>query len=136
MPVGLLLVGIIVDGGRILAFDEDPQRGSAFAMFASVDISRSRAVLATAGDEREITLTIPDDLNDAREGVIAVPSEERIRRLADQLVQVAWEVEDGTASPGGTVTFDAVRVEVVAVEADGRRLTRRVLAEAEAGAVP
>lgn len=47
VPVLLLVVGIALHGVRILAHDEDPQRGTAFATFATVDIGATRQVLIT-----------------------------------------------------------------------------------------
>ena len=129
----MLLVGIAVHGYRIEAHDEDPQRGSAFAMFATVDIGATRRVVATAPGDEPIALQIPGELDDERAALADAPSDQAARQFADLLRSLTWDVEGRAATVGGGTTLDTVRVEVVALDADGRTLSTRVLADGVVG---
>lgn len=133
LPVALLILVIAVHGVRIEAYDEDPQRGSAFAMFATVDIGVTRRVLATVPGDTAISLDIPDGLEDLRTQLADAPSDDSARRLAHRLLERTWEVEDQTATVGGTTMFDKVRVQVVGLDAEGRTVSRQVLADVVVG---
>ena len=129
LPVGLLLAAIVVQGVRIEQYNADPQRGSAFAMFSTVDIGATRRVIATAPGDPTIRLEIPAHLEKMRLRLRDVPSEEVTRKLAILLLESRWEVEGDTATVGGVEAFDEVRVEVVGLEADGGVLSRQIFAD-------
>jgi hypothetical protein len=129
LPVALLLTGIAIHGVRIIAFDEDPQRGSAFAMFASVDLGSTREVRVSAPGDSPVNLEIPHSLDEQRKRLADVPTDDSARRFARLVLDLTWEVDGHTAMVGGDMTFDQVRVEVVGFDAEGRTLTTRVLTD-------
>ena len=133
MPVALLVLGIAVHGVRIEAFHEDPQRGTAFAMFATVDIGANRRVVATAPGDPTIVLALPDTLGATSERLTDSPSDDSARELAERLLEQTWEVDDDTATIGGDTTFDQVRVQVVGPDADGRTVSRQVFTDVVVG---
>lgn len=134
LPVALLLTGISVHGALIVDRDEDPQRGSAFAMFGTVDIGATRRVRATTPGEPAVVLTIPAELEDLRVGLVDSPTDDSARRFAERLLRLEWQVSGAAATVGDGVTFDTVRVEVLGLDADGRTFSRQVLADAVAEA--
>jgi len=132
VPVGLLVLGIAVQGVRIVALQDDPQQGTAFAMFATVDIGTNRRVVATVPGDPDIRLEIPPALEERRDRLADTPTDAAASELAAMLLDQTWTVEGETAtaadgSAGDEV--DAVRVQVVGLEADGRTITRQVLAD-------
>lgn len=129
----MLILVIAVHGTRIEVYDEDPQRGSAFAMFATVDIGATRRVLATVPGDTAITLEIPDDLEGLRTQLADAPSHDSARTLANRLLERTWEVDGQSATVEGDATFEQVRVRVVGLEAEGRTLSRRVLTDVVVG---
>ena len=133
LPVALLLAGIAFHGIKILAFDDDPQRGSAFAMFASVDIGATRRVLATTTDGTVVDLEIPSTLAEQSLRLADSPSDESARELAAKLVELTWKVTGRTAVVGAGVKFEHVRVQVVGLEAEGRTIVRQVLTDVVTG---
>jgi hypothetical protein len=116
LPTALLVGGIAVSGFRIVAYDDDPQRSTAFAMFATVDIAANRRVLVTVPDKPTVLLEIPDDLQDERRQLQVVPTEEEARHFAALLQDADPELTD-------------VRVQVVGPDTDGRTITRHVLVD-------
>ena len=129
LPVGLLLAAIVVHAVRIEQYDADPQRGSAFAMFSTVDIAATRRVIATVPGDPTIRLEIPAHLEKVGLRLRDAPSEDVTRELAILLLESRWEVEGDTAKAGGTEAFDEVRVEVVGLESDGRVLSRQIFSD-------
>lgn len=115
LPLGLLLVGIAVHGVRIETTGEDPQSGSAFAMFATIDVTATRRVLVAGPDLRPLEL--PDALTEQAARLADAPSVAGAQRLADAL---------------RAHTRDEVHVTVVGLDADGWTMTRRTLAAATA----
>lgn len=133
LPVALLVLAIAAHGIRIEAHDQDPQRGSAFAMFATIDIGATRRVLATVPGDAAISLEIPDAMKEASARVADAPSDDSARELAKLLLEQTWVVEGRTAMVGGDVEVDQVRVQVVGLEAEGRTLSRQVFADVVVG---
>ncbi len=129
LPVALLIAGIAVHGFRIEAYDEDPQRGSGFAMFATADVGSTRTVLATVPGDTSIVLDIPDALEEQRARLAETPADDSARRLATLLLERTWEVDGRTATVGGGAAFDRVRVRVVGLDAEGRTVSRRVFTD-------
>lgn len=129
LPVALLLTGIAIHGVRIVAFDEDPQRGSAFAMFASVDIGATREVRVSEPGDPPVILEIPGSLEEQRKRLADAPTDASAREFARLILDLTWEVDHGTATAGGDATFDQVRVEVIGFSAAGRTMTARVLTD-------
>ena len=134
--MSLLVLAIAVYGFRIEVVNADPQRGSAFAMFATVDIGATRRVIATAPGETAITLAIPDELSQVRERVLDAPTDGSARMLATLLLERSWLVEGDTAVVGDGVSFEQLQVQVVGLEAEGRTLYRQVLADVVVDAEP
>lgn len=132
VPVALLLGSIAFHGYQVVAHEDDPQRGGAFAMFATVDIGAIRKVLATAEDG-SVVLELPPSLQQRAAALRDRPSEEAATRLASELQMLSWSVRDGTATVGGTDTFTGVRLQVVGLETDGRSFARRVIVDVVAG---
>jgi hypothetical protein len=132
----LLVLAITVHGARIVAQDASPQAGSAFAMFATMDVAGTRRVVATtaaAGGEPAVALSIPEDLTQQRARLVRAPSEEAAARLAEDLLARRWMIADDTAEVDADgVHLDQVRVAVVGLEREGRVLTRRLITEHEA----
>ena len=116
LPVALFVGGIAVSGFRIVAFEDDPQRSTAFAMFATVDIASNRRVLVTVPSAPDVLLEIPEGLQDERRHLQVLPTDEEARRFAALLQE---------ADPDLT----AVRVQVVGPDTDGRAITRQVLVD-------
>lgn len=129
LPVGLLLIGIAIHGVRIVAFDEDPQRGSAFAMFASIDLGATREVRVTRPGDPPLILEIPDSLEEQRKRLADAPTDVSARRFATLVLGLTWKVTNNAAAEGGDAIFDQVRVEVVGFDAEGKTLTTRVLTD-------
>ena len=129
LPVVLLLLGIAIHGYRILAHDVDPQRGSAFAMFSTVDIGATRRVLATVPGDPPTSLEIPAVLEEERSRLADAPSDEPARRLATLLSEMTWEKSGRTATVGDDVEFDHVRVQVVGFDVEGRTVSRRTVTD-------
>lgn len=129
LPVALLLTGIAIHGVRVVAFDEDPQRGSAFAMFASVDIGATREVRVSEPGDPPVILDIPDTLEEERQRLADSPTDASARNFAALVLDLTWEVDHDTATVGGDATFDQVRVEVVGFDAAGRTITTHVLTD-------
>jgi len=134
LPVVLLLSVIAFHGFRVVAENDDPQRGGAFAMFSTIDIGATRKVVATAEDGA-VLLELPGSLDDERAALLDRPTEEATTRFAEAVLDLRWTVEDGRASatPRGLQTFDSIRVLVVGFDADGRTISRQVLADVAAG---
>ena len=116
LPVALLVGGIAVSGVRIVVYEDDPQRSTAFAMFATVDIAANRRVLVTVPDQPTVLLDVPDSLQDERRQLQVVPTEEEARHFAALL-------QDADPDLG------SVRVQVVGLDTDGRTTTRQVLVD-------
>lgn len=129
LPVALLLLGIAVHGVQIVAFDNDPQRGSAFAMFATIDVGATRSVQATVPGEVAVALDLPDSVQGRVSSLVDSPSDEAARDLADELRSMTWTVTGATASVGDDTQFDQVRVQVVGLGAEGRTIVRQVLVD-------
>ncbi len=129
LPLVLLSLGIAVHGFRVIAHHEDPQRGTAFAMFATIDIGANRRVVATSPGDPAIVLDIPGSLEAATQRLADTPNEAAARRLASQLLALTWTVEGHTATAGGAVAFDQVRVQVVGLGAEGRTVSRMVVTD-------
>lgn len=133
LPVVLLILGIAVHGVRIEAYNEDPQRGSAFAMFATVDIGATRRVLVTVPDDTAIRLVIPDTMEELSTKLADAPSDDSARRLANLLLELTWELDGQTATVGEEARFDQLRVRVVGLDAQGRTMSRQVLTDVVVG---
>jgi len=127
LPVALLLTAIAIHGVRIVAFDEDPQRGSAFAMFASVDIGATREVRVSVPADRQIIVEIPDGLEGDRSSLADAPTDAAARSFGRLVLDLTWQVDGDAATVGGDATFDQVRVEVVGFYAVGRTVSTHVL---------
>ncbi|GAA5137225.1 hypothetical protein GCM10023339_77240 [Alloalcanivorax gelatiniphagus] len=130
LPVALLLAVIAFHGYQVVVLEDDPQRGGAFAMFATIDIGATRKVLATAEDG-SVVLDLPASLDAERRALLDRPTEEATTRFAEVVLDLTWDVEDGraTATADGPQVFDSVRVQVVGFDADGRTISRRVLTD-------
>jgi hypothetical protein len=115
LPVALLAVGIAVSGLRIVAHDDDPQRSTAFAMFARVDIAANRRVLVTSGKS---AVEIPTHLLEERRELQVVPTDDEAREFADLLL-------------ADDPDLDAVRVQVVGLDTDGTTIVRQELADVD-----
>jgi hypothetical protein len=134
VPV-VLLVGLIAfHGYQVVALEDDPQRGGAFAMFATIDVGATRKVIATDG-EGTTELELPDSLDGQRTAALDRPTEDAVTDLAEAVLGLSWTVEGAraTASPDGEVQFDEVRLQVVGFAADGRTITRRVITDIVVG---
>ena len=132
VPAGLLLCSVAGHGYQIVAHEDDPQRSGAFAMFATVDIGATRKIIATSPDG-DVLLDIPESLHERTEDLLDHPSEESAARLADDLRELSWTVVDGSATAGGSTSFEGVRLQVVGLDADGRILDRQVLIDVVTG---
>src|SRR5690606_8633447 len=119
LPVTLLLLGIMVHAVQIEVLDEDPQRGSAFAMFATVDVGASRRVVATSPGASTLRLWVPEGLREHRGTRAEPPSDTTARQLAAELLSRRWDVEGDAASAGSGDMLEGVRVEVVGLHATG-----------------
>jgi hypothetical protein len=134
LPI-VLLVGLIAfHGYQVVALDDDPQRGGAFAMFATIDVGATRKVIATGG-EGSTELELPDSLDGQRTAALDRPTEDAVTELAEAVLGLSWTVNGGraTATPDGEVRFDEVRLQVVGFVADGRTITRRVITDIVVG---
>ncbi len=135
LPVALLVSAIAFHGFLIVAREDDPQRSGAFAMFATIDVGATRKVVATTKDGT-VTLDIPASLDQPHAALLDTPSESSAKRLASLLRGLTWDVSDGTATEGGAVALDDVRLQVVGLDADGRTIVRQVLVDVEVGPQP
>ncbi len=135
VPVALLVGLIAFHGYQVIALEDDPQRGGAFAMFATIDVGATRKVIATDG-EGSIELELPDALDGKRTAALDRPTADAVTDLAEAVLGLSWTVKDGraTATPDGEVRFDEVRLQVVGFDADGRTITRRVITDIVVGA--
>jgi hypothetical protein len=144
LPVAMLLLAITVHGVRIVTIEDDPQRGSAFAMFATVDIGATRRVVATVPPvtpgRPEVTLEIPDSLESDRAALAERPTDDAAREVAALLLDLDWEVDAGSGSvapePGTddqslepAAPVDRVRIQVVGLDADGTTISRQVFTD-------
>lgn len=131
LPLGLLVLGVAWHGFLIEAKDHDPQRGTAFAMFATIDIGATRRVEIEAGlpQDSPVDLVLPESLAEQKRRLAASPSEEAAQRLAVHLLDRAWEVEGRTASVGGDTRFDQLRLTVIGLRADGDNVSRHIFAD-------
>lgn len=130
IPV-LLLVGLILfHGYRVIALEDDPQRGGAFAMFATIDIGATRTVIASS-DDGEVLLELPASLDDDRAALLDRPTTAAATDLAESVLELEWTVDSGraTESDAQGVRLDQVRLQVVGFVADGRTITRRVMTD-------
>jgi hypothetical protein len=134
LPVLLLLGLIAFHGYQVVALEDDPQRGGAFAMFATIDIGATRKIIATS-DDGQVQLELPAILADHASALLDRPTEEAATDFAESVRELAWAVEDGqaTATNEGGVVFDQVRLQVVGFVADGRMITRRVMTDVVVG---
>lgn len=114
--MALLVGGIVVSGFRVFAYDDDPQRGTAFAMFARVDIAANRRVVVTTPGEPAAVLEIPRDLLEERRRLQVVPTADAARDFAEQILE---------ADP----SLSVVRVQVFGLDTDGSTLVRQELAD-------
>jgi hypothetical protein len=130
LPVVLLIGLITFHGYQVVALEDDPQRGGAFAMFATIDIGATRTVIAT-GDDGDVLLELPASLDEDRTALLDRPTEEAATEFAESALELTWMVDDGraTASDSNGVVFDEVRLQVVGFVADGRTITRQVMTE-------
>ena len=132
LPVALLLLVIAFHGFQIVAHEDDPQRGGAFAMFATVDVGATRKVVATTQDGA-VALDIPASLDERHAALLDLPSQDSATRFASLLRGLTWDVSDGVATEGGAVTLDNVRLQVVGLDAEGRTIVRQVLVDVVVG---
>jgi hypothetical protein len=129
----MLLLGVITyHGFQIVVHEDDPQRGGAFAMFATVDIGATRKVLATTGDG-EVMIELPNSLSKSHSSLLDRPTEAAAVHLAMSLQKLTWSIEEGTATSGGTESLPQVRVQVVGLDGDGQALVRQVLVDVLVG---
>jgi hypothetical protein len=130
LPVVLLLGLIIFHGYQVVALEDDPQRGGAFAMFATIDIGATRRIIATS-DDGDVLLELPASLDEEGTVFLDRPTAEAATRFAKSVLELSWMVEDGraTASDEDGVMFDQVRLQVVGFVAEGRTITRRVMTD-------
>lgn len=137
LPVVLLLSLIAFHGYQVVATDDDPQRGGAFAMFATIDIGATRKVLATT-DDGSVELELPASLDESRAALLDRPTEQATTDFASSVLDLSWSVEDGqaTATDEGGGPLDEVRIQVVGFDAVGRTVTRQVLSDVVAGSNP
>ena len=110
LPTALLLGLIAFHGYQVVVHEDDPQRGGAFAMFATIDIGATRKVIATSEDGAVI-LDLPASLDAERAALLDRPTEAATRRFADSVLDLQWTVEDGRAraTPDGTRTVGRPR---------------------------
>lgn len=130
LPVVLLVALIAFHGYQVVALEDDPQRGGAFAMFATIDIGATRTVIVTDGDG-DTVLELPPSLDGLRTALLDRPTEQAATALAEGVLELEWTVDGdkATASAAGGVRFDEVHLRVVGFGADGRTITRRVMTE-------
>ena len=126
LPVTLLLVGVAVHGYRVIALHDDPQRGTAFARFATVDIAANRHLVVTAADDPGVVLAIPQELAAEARTLRVLPTDDGARRLAALLLARTWTVSGGVATAGAGEPLAGVRVQVVGPDSEGRSITRQV----------
>lgn len=110
--MALLVGGVAVSGFRVIAFEDDPQRGTAFAMFATVDIAANRRVIVTVPGAPGV-VEIPATLYVERRRLQVVPTQDQARRFAALVLD---------ADPA----LSTVRVQVLGLDTDGRAVTRQV----------
>lgn len=133
LPLALLVTGIGVHGFRIIAHHEDAQRGTTFAMFATVDIGATRRVEASGtGPDGPVDLEMPSALEPQRQALADSPSQDRANQFATLLAAQAWSIGRDGASVGGNVSLAHVDVRVVGLRATGRSLSRVVLVHSSA----
>ena len=113
--MALLVGGVVVSGFRIIAFEDEPQRGTAFAMFATVDIAANRRVLVTVPGQPGV-VEIPEELWGERRHLQVVPTEDEAHHFAALMLDADPDLR-------------TVMVQVVGPDTDGRTLTRQVLVE-------
>ena len=132
LPIALLLGLITFHGYQVVAHEDDPQRGGAFAMFATIDIGATRKVIAKAEDG-SVILDLPASLDAERADLLDRPTQAAARRFADVVLALRWTVEDGraTATPDGTRSFASIQVQVVGFDADARTISRDVLVDVD-----
>ena len=132
LPTALLLGLIAFHGYQVVVHEDDPQRGGAFAMFATIDIGATRKVIATSEDGAVI-LDLPASLDAERAALLDRPTEAATKRFADSVLDLQWTVEDGRAraTPDGTRSFASIQVQVVGFDADARTISRDVLVDVD-----
>jgi hypothetical protein len=127
-PVTLLLVGITAHGSQIVLNKEDPQRGSAFAMFASVDIGATRRVFVTVPSNDSLQLVIPENFQDTASQLADSPTESNAQAFAEYFLGSLWD-DDGELSPETGSRPSEVRVRVIGLDASGTTLGQQVVAD-------
>jgi len=131
LPLAILLVGIGVHGALVVTLDDDPQRGSAFAMFSTIDFGSTRRVVSVAPGVTPISLEVPEDLGPMEHRLGERPTLARAEVLGARLLDRTWTVTGDNAVEGGPTTFSRVQVTVIGLDADGRSVTRQVLITAD-----
>ncbi|MDH3729503.1 MAG: hypothetical protein OES13_00055 [Acidimicrobiia bacterium] len=130
LPVGVLVAFVAVQIFLMTTVSADPQSGSGFAMFSTVDILSTRRIVATGiVFDEPITFDIPDDLQEQAMRLRSQPTTARATQLARELAERQWDpvVEGAFARP------TSVEVTVWGITAEGRTLSSRAMA---AGAAP
>jgi len=131
LPVGVLLIAIAAQAVLMQTVNADPQGGSGFAMFSSVDFDGSRVINAWAlVDDQAFRLELPSDLT-TTDDITITPTNRRAQQLADELASLSWDLSDPElAVSGGDQQLDAVTVTIRGLTADGQTLGSKVLAQA------
>lgn len=130
LPVLVLVAAIGTQAFLMLTINADPQSGSGFTMFSSVDFAGSRAVAAhtTAPDGSVIVLHLPPSANDAVDQLLITPTNGLAQDLAQDLATQSWTLDSGLGTSGGDQELQSITVLVRGLKADGRELTAQVLA--------
>jgi hypothetical protein len=135
LPVGLLVVIAVTHAYRVEVLDLTPWKGGGFGMFSTLDGRDNRRLIVSLvrrhGDETKLVgveLPTRGGLRQLAEKAQAMPTDERVRALADEIGKQPWRVANTPAPDGpnqarlvldrakqkkfSPVPFDAVEVSV------------------------
>jgi hypothetical protein len=135
LPVGLLIGVAVFHAYRVEVFDLTPWKGGGFGMFSTLDGRDNRRLIVELVNRRgekqtEVRVDLPrtGSLRKLADKAQAMPTEERVRALAEEVAKQPWRVAEAREGEGenwaritrdrlkqkGTrpVAFDAVEVRV------------------------
>lgn len=85
IPASLLIVVAGWQAIRVQTHDQSPWIGAGFSMFAYVDASAYRPLVAVAADDPAVHIAVPEELRREADRLLAAPTDDRASRFATAL---------------------------------------------------
>jgi hypothetical protein len=107
LPVALLVGVALTHAYRVEVFDLTPWKGGGFGMFSTLDGRDNRRLIVSlvqrrADKKREVAVDLPTkgSVRQLAEKAQAMPTEERLRLLAEAIAKQPWRIGDSRPADG------------------------------------